>query len=141
LILNSDYLLRINGNSTATNYPSKTNHPSPFEIYLVPEGESKITYERDQKVKDAGTFRILREDHTLANLLRMQLLQNPKVLFCGYKVPHPLSYEVEIKLQTIGETDPMAVMRTEVDALINKVSDLKTKFMNELTLHGEFWGY
>jgi hypothetical protein len=35
----------------------------------------------------------------------------------------------------------MAVMRTEVDALIAKVSDLKTKFMNELTLHGITRGY
>ncbi|KAL3901124.1 MAG: hypothetical protein SGCHY_000844 [Lobulomycetales sp.] len=113
-----------------------TNHPTPYEIYLVPDGEDKIKYVRDQKIRDAGTFTILREDHTLANLLRSQLLTNPKVLFCGYKVPHPLDNLVEIKIQTTSDTDPMTVMRNEVDALIAQVSDITEKFKNELTLRG-----
>ena len=42
------------------------------------------------KVTNAGTFRFNKEDHTVANLLRMQLLRDPSVRFAGYYHPHPL---------------------------------------------------
>lgn len=40
------------------------------------------------------------EDHTLGNLLRMQLLKDPNIIFAGYKVPHPLENRVELKVQS-----------------------------------------
>ena len=47
------------------------NKPSRADRFVLPDGERKVTYERDTKVENAGTFVIQREDHTLANLLRM----------------------------------------------------------------------
>ena len=29
----------------------------------------------------------------MGNMLRMKLLENQNVLFCGYKMPHPLEHE------------------------------------------------
>ena len=31
----------------------------------------RITYAEDQKIADAGTFTLLKEDHTLGNIIRM----------------------------------------------------------------------
>lgn len=74
------------------------NVPERFELTTLPEGAKKITHAKDQKVPDAATFTILAEDHTMANLLRMQLLRNPDVLFAGYQVPHPLSTSCEMEV-------------------------------------------
>lgn len=54
----------------------------------------------DPKLLNAATFTIAKEDHTLGNLLATQLLHDPKVLYAGYKVPHPLENHIELKIQT-----------------------------------------
>lgn len=48
------------------------------------------------------TFCIGDEDHTLGNALRHILMQNAKVNFCGYSVPHPSEPVVQIRIQTNG---------------------------------------
>ena len=47
------------------------------------------------------------EDDTLGNLLRTYLLNNDDVIFAAYKVPHPLTRSVEVRVQsaTIPITD------------------------------------
>jgi DNA-directed RNA polymerase II subunit RPB11 len=47
------------------------NQPSRADRFVLPEGERKLSYERDTKVENAGTFVLQREDHTIGNLLRM----------------------------------------------------------------------
>jgi hypothetical protein len=47
------------------------NQPNRADQFVLPEGERKLSYERDTKVENAGTFVLQREDHTLGNLLRM----------------------------------------------------------------------
>jgi DNA-directed RNA polymerases I and III subunit RPAC2 len=46
------------------------------------------------------TFAIGDEDHTLGNTLRHVLMQNAKVDFAGYAVPHPSEPVVNIRVQT-----------------------------------------
>ena len=41
-------------------------------------------------IPSSSIFTFNKEDHTLGNLLRSQLLKSPHVRFAGYKVPHPL---------------------------------------------------
>ena len=43
---------------------------------------------------NAAIFTINKEDHTVGNMVRMQLLKDPNVLFCGYKNPHPMDNTV-----------------------------------------------
>ena len=39
---------------------------------------------------NTSLFKLNKEDHTLGNMLRGQLLHSPHVLFSGYRVPHPM---------------------------------------------------
>ena len=88
-------------------------------------------------------------DHTLGNMLRMKLLENPKVLFCGYKMAHPLEHEFILNgmrftlfssdpsnwiiVQTATDTTPLAVLREEIDNLIIEVTGIMRNFQDELT--------
>lgn len=47
------------------------------------------------------TFAIGDEDHTLGNALRHVLIQNSRIGFAGYSVPHPSEPVVHIRVQTI----------------------------------------
>ena len=42
------------------------------ELTTVPEGVAKVRIERDAKVRNAASFILAVEDHTIGNLLRMQ---------------------------------------------------------------------
>ncbi|MBA0825897.1 hypothetical protein Goarm_010806 [Gossypium armourianum] len=60
--------------------------------------EKEVSYERDTKIINAATFTIEREDHTIGNILRMQLHGDENVLFAGYKLPHPLQYKILVRV-------------------------------------------
>jgi len=92
------------------------NAPARFELFDQ-DGETKITYTTDEKSPNTGTIRILKEDHTLGNLLRMQLLRDSNVIFAGYRNPHPLEHVIEVKIQTTEESSPKEAMVHAIDAL------------------------
>ena len=75
------------------------NAPPTFESFILFDGEKKITREQDTKVPNAAIFTLNKEDHTLGNMIRHQLLKDPNVLFAGYKNPHPLEHKVVIRVQ------------------------------------------
>uniref|UniRef100_A0A914VSG0 Probable DNA-directed RNA polymerase II subunit RPB11 n=1 Tax=Plectus sambesii TaxID=2011161 RepID=A0A914VSG0_9BILA len=97
------------------------NAPPTFETFLLFEGEKKITFEKDTKVPNAAIFTVNKEDHTLGNLLKHQLLKDPQVLFAGYKVPHPLEHKFLLRIQTTADTTP-------ADALTSAITDLMAEF-------------
>lgn len=86
------------------------NVPNRFELFLLGDGEKKVTEEPDTRkssvaphqqhdpnvdgtikgIPSSSIFTFNKEDHTLGNLLSSRLLQSPHVTFSGYKVPHPL---------------------------------------------------
>ena len=66
------------------------NQPSRAEKFVLPDGVRKLTFTRDTKVANAGTFIVQKEDHTLGNTVRMQLHRDPNVVFAGYQVPPTL---------------------------------------------------
>eukprot|EP01094_Clydonella_sp_ATCC50884_P025094 TRINITY_DN6466_c2_g1_i1.p2 TRINITY_DN6466_c2_g1~~TRINITY_DN6466_c2_g1_i1.p2 ORF type:complete len:116 (-),score=38.33 TRINITY_DN6466_c2_g1_i1:207-554(-) len=103
------------------------NKPDSDEMFVLDVGEKKITVERDQRIQSAATFNIEKEDHTLGNLIRMQLLQNPAVLFAGYKVPHPLKYNVLVKVQT-DHDQPIQAFKSAVSEVIKQTCDLQEQF-------------
>ena len=104
----------------------KMNAPPTFESFLLFEGEKKITREQDTKVPNAAVFTINKEDHTLGNMIRQQLLKDPNVLFAGYKNPHPMENKVVLRIQTTSDYAPN-------DALMNAITDL----ISELSLFEE----
>ena len=43
----------------------------------------------------------LNEGHTLGNVLRSVIMQNPQVAFCGYSLPHPAEDQMHLRIQTV----------------------------------------
>ena len=70
------------------------------------------------KVESAETFTFNKEDHTLGNLLRIQLLRDPSVRFSGYKMPHPLFHKFELRVQTNGRQTPSAAVNDALKDLL-----------------------
>lgn len=75
------------------------NQPSRAEKFVLPDGVRKLTFTRDTKVANAGTYIVQKEDHTLGNIVRMQLHRDPNVVFAGYQVPHPSDNRIVIKVR------------------------------------------
>jgi DNA-directed RNA polymerase I and III subunit RPAC2 len=63
--------------------------PAPFELEVRGTGHP-----------GSRTFAIGDEDHTLGNSVRHILMNNSKIAFAGYSVPHPSEPVVHIRVQT-----------------------------------------
>ncbi|ELT94560.1 hypothetical protein CAPTEDRAFT_4697 [Capitella teleta] len=104
------------------------NAQPTFETFLLFDGEKKVTIEKDTKVPNAAIFTVNKEDHTLGNALRTQLLKDPKVLFAGYKVPHPLENKFVLRIQTVAEYSPQEAFTNAITDLMAEVSLLEENF-------------
>lgn len=107
------------------------NAPERALSFLLDEdnAEVKVTYTTDTKVSNAGTFRFNKEDHTVGNLFRMQLLRDPSVKFAGYYHPHPLVHFLNFKIQTNSSTvAPVEVLSSAIEDLSNETDHLITAF-------------
>lgn len=79
-----------------------TNAPERFLTWRPEDDEAqKLTYTPETKRPNAGTFVLAKEDHTLGNLIRLQLLRDPTVRFAGYRMPHPLIFDCHVKVETM----------------------------------------
>ncbi|KAB1209653.1 DNA-directed RNA polymerases II, IV and V subunit 11 [Morella rubra] len=104
------------------------NAPDRYERFVVPEGTKKVSYERDTKIINAASFTIEREDHTIGNILRMQLHRDPNVLFAGYKLPHPLQYKIIVRIHTTSQSSPMQAYNQAINDLDKELDHLKSIF-------------
>ncbi|KAI3633819.1 hypothetical protein MIR68_008151 [Amoeboaphelidium protococcarum] len=108
------------------------NAPARHEIIVLPDGVKKITVKQDIKIPNAATFEIQREDHTLGNVLREYLLQNPKVLFAAYKMPHPLNPWIELKVQVTADTTPRKAVIQALNRIIIDGNHMSAQFKQEI---------
>jgi len=108
------------------------NAPERFELFTLQENEKKVSYQKDTKIKDAASFIVRKEDHTLGNVIRMQLLRDKDVLFAGYRMPHPLEHNIVIKIQTTPNSNPMKALEDSINDLTAECCVLEEKFKNEL---------
>lgn len=83
---------------------------------------------------NAALIKIEREDHTLANLLRAQLLKDERVLFAAYKVEHPLFANFVLRIQTEEDYSPRDALRNACSGLISELDLMKTRFKDEWAL-------
>ncbi|KAL8152245.1 hypothetical protein V2J09_010005 [Rumex salicifolius] len=104
------------------------NAPDRYERFVVPEGTKKVSYERDTKIINAATFTIEREDHTIGNILRMQLHRDSNVLFAGYKLPHPLQYKILVRIHTSSQSSPTQAYNQAINDLDKELDCLKAAF-------------
>ena len=107
------------------------NAPERHRSYQLDEGQARMTYEPDQRVASAGTFTINKEDHTVGNLLRMQLLRDGDTRFAGYQLPHPLEHVCHVKVETAPGRAPVEVMGGAVTDLRQEGELLDRGFRDE----------
>jgi DNA-directed RNA polymerase I and III subunit RPAC2 len=81
-----------------------TNHAVPFQV-------------RGTGPPSSRTFAIGNEDHTLGNALRHVLIQNSKVGFAGYSVPHPADPVVNIRVQANEPTTAVQALQESCETL------------------------
>ena len=106
------------------------NAPERSASFLLDEenDEQKIVFTQDTKVANSANFRFNKEDHTVGNLLRMQLLRDPNVRFAGYIHRHPLVHYIDLKIQTNSSTtDPKAVLSNAIEDLSGETDHLITQ--------------
>uniref|UniRef100_A0A1I7YPS8 Probable DNA-directed RNA polymerase II subunit RPB11 n=1 Tax=Steinernema glaseri TaxID=37863 RepID=A0A1I7YPS8_9BILA len=116
------------------------NAPQAFESFMLFPGEEKISYTRDTKVPNSINFTIMKEDHTLGNMIKYQLLKNKDVLFAGYRVPHPLEHRVDIRVQTTPRTTPIKAFLQALRELQEEVTSLHAQFVKEAEWIGRYDG-
>ena len=103
------------------------NEIEPTTLINQPE-DIKLTEEKDAKNPNTSDFKLTKEDHTVANMLRMKLHTNPQVKFAGYRVPHPTMHTVVIKIQTAPDRPTTTDLVTPAEALQRAL----TECMNDL---------
>eukprot|EP00818_Percolomonas_sp_WS_P001885 CAMPEP_0117437826 /NCGR_PEP_ID=MMETSP0759-20121206/1731_1 /TAXON_ID=63605 /ORGANISM="Percolomonas cosmopolitus, Strain WS" /LENGTH=109 /DNA_ID=CAMNT_0005229485 /DNA_START=35 /DNA_END=364 /DNA_ORIENTATION=- len=72
-------------------------------------------------------FKIQKETHTLGNVLKGILLQHENVNFAAYSVPHPLTEEIEMRVQ-VNEGEANDAMKDALKQLMNEIEDIDTLF-------------
>lgn len=79
-----------------------------------------------EKVRDANTseFVFRGEDHTLANILCTELRRVRGVKHAGYRIPHPLSGEVVVYVQTDGSITPKQAVKLASDSIVAQLTSL-----------------
>jgi DNA-directed RNA polymerase II subunit RPB11 len=90
--------------------------------------------EPDPRVANAAIFTFEKEDHTLGNLLRAQLLKDERVLFAAYKVEHPLFAKFILRVQTEEGYLPSDALKNACNSLLSQLELIKTKFKAEWSL-------
>ncbi|KAI9874810.1 MAG: DNA-directed RNA polymerase II core subunit [Pleopsidium flavum] len=115
--------------------PSAEENINPrFELFLLGDGEKKVSETPDTRIPSSSLFTFNKEDHTLGNMLRSRLLQSNHVTFAGYKVPHPLFSTFELRVQTDGEVTPRAALVQACRDLVNDLGVLGREFTKEWEL-------
>lgn len=105
------------------------NAPSTNEHIQLRGNERKVTVVNDSKIINASIFYLAKEDHTLGNALRMTLLRDKDVRFAGYRMPHPLQFVCELKVQTTSsEVKPITTVISSLEALEAEFFLLENQF-------------
>nr|AHL18118.1 DNA-directed RNA polymerase subunit 2 [Mycothermus thermophilus]AHL18120.1 DNA-directed RNA polymerase subunit 2 [Mycothermus thermophilus]AHL18121.1 DNA-directed RNA polymerase subunit 2 [Mycothermus thermophilus] len=110
------------------------NAPDRFELFVLAEGEKKITEKVVSGMANCSDFLLLKEDHTLGNLLSAYLRMAPHVMFAAYKIGHPNVPEVLIRVQTDGVITPREALVTTCKQLVALYGQLGREFQKELAL-------
>ena len=112
------------------------NKPEPYEAQLLgPHHKSQYEYTASDEIPGSGTYLLRLQDHTLGNALRMELLRDQDVFFAGYRVPHPLFSEMEVRLRTSLRSSPQKAMLGCNRRLIESAEHMLAVFQDELKEH------
>lgn len=96
---------------------------------MVTSKPRRLTYINETKQVNSGLFILGKEDHTLGNLIRVQLLRDPSVVFAGYRMPHPLIFDCHIRVKTKeGQTKPIDAFQSALSDLFQETDLISKEF-------------
>ncbi|KJR80554.1 DNA-directed RNA polymerase II subunit RPB11 [Sporothrix schenckii 1099-18] len=110
------------------------NVPERFELFILADGEKKISETPFAGMANTSDFLMKKEDHTLGNLLAEHLKMHPKVLMAGYKIAHPNVAEVLLRVQTDGTITPKEAIVEVCKQLVASLGHLSREFTREYEL-------
>ena len=64
------------------------------------------------------------------------MLAVPGVIFCGYRVPHPLEPRTVIKVQTDGSLTPVQALKAGSERVISQVGSVRSSWKHECQMLG-----
>lgn len=64
----------------------------------------------------------------MGNLITTQLLKDPRILFAGYKIPHPLEHKFVLRIQTTPDYTPQEAFTSAITDLMSEISLLEERF-------------
>lgn len=110
------------------------NAPPRHELFLLGEGEKKITWVEDSRVPNTSIFTFNKEDHTLGNLLSSRLRTKDHVSFSGYIVGHPLVPKFELRVGTDGSMTPKDAIIQVCKEILLDLDIVSREFTKEMEL-------
>ena len=87
--------------------------------------------EQSKMESTEATFSFQNEDHTLGNALRYSILQDPKVSFCAYTMPHPSEQIINLRIQS-DVSSAKSLLKDGLKRLIKICDILEEKFISSL---------
>jgi len=102
------------------------------EVKLKSVDEDKLFVVKGTGPASNRTFAIGNEDHTLGNALRHIMIQNSKVEFVGYSVPHPSEPIVQIRVQTKEPTTAIQALQESCETLYDQCEYVLSKLEAKL---------
>lgn len=117
------------------------NDITPDSLVDMP-GDVKIEEHASSTMANASLFKMNKEDHTIANLLRMKLHESAFVQIAGYRVPHPTQHRVELRVQTSSDGSntpvptPKAALHTAIDVCLADLQTLEEQLRAEAQAKG-----
>ena len=101
-----------------------------------PGEDGNIQYvraEADPGVSNCYNFTIFKEDHTIGNLLTQELLNEDRVLFAGYRIQHPLTDLIIVRVNTSDKiNNPEDLVSTTIKNIQSHITLLQTSFKNQV---------
>jgi DNA-directed RNA polymerase subunit L len=79
------------------------------------------------KTEDEAIIEFVGEGHTILNLLRTELLADPRVKMATYDTKFPIMDNPVFRLKTVG-TDPIAVLREATARIISQCDEFSSLY-------------
>jgi DNA-directed RNA polymerase I and III subunit RPAC2 len=102
-----------------------------LKLYINEEKNSKISVSNADFNLESYDFNILDEDDTIGNLLSSYILDDDKIEYCGYDIPHPLDNKLIIRTALKqGNTmeNNISVFKDNIDNLVKIIDEVKSEW-------------
>lgn len=102
-----------------------------IKLFINSEKDSKISISKADFNIDSYDFNILDEDDTIGNLLSSYILEDDKIDFCGYDIPHPLDNKLIIRTSLKKDNtmeNNIKLFKENIDKLIKIIEDIKKEW-------------